>query len=166
MQTRWRNLNYLGEGRAGCFDVDNIQLPTTCQNCEVQPIITTHAPWVTLPHLAYADSMEKLKLSAINEGRVRERKMTEKPAVSRPGCISKHQELVRQVSEGQSTMINTLHKTLSSSILSFTGLLKLDPSPWSSLVPDLPNFCSCTKSKPHPWDAHRSSGLVLQIHHS
>ena len=100
-----------------------------------------------------------------NEGRVGEREMTEEHAVSSPGCISKHQELVRQVSEGQSTMINTLHKTLSSSILSFTGLLKLDPSPWSSLVPDLSNFCSCTKSKPHPRDAHRSSGLVLQIHH-
>ena len=35
-----------------------------------------------------------------NEGS--EREMTEKHAVSRPGCISKHQELVRQVSEGQS----------------------------------------------------------------
>ena len=32
--------------------------------------------------------------------------MGEKHAVSRPGCIRKHQDLVRQVSEGQSTMIN------------------------------------------------------------
>ena len=37
-----------------------------------------------------------------NEGR--EREMAEQHAVSRPGCISKHQELVRQVSEGQSSM--------------------------------------------------------------
>ena len=29
-----------------------------------------------------------------------ERKMAEKHTVSRPGCISKHKELVRQVSEG------------------------------------------------------------------
>ena len=32
--------------------------------------------------------------------------MADKHAVSMPGCISKHQELLRQVSEGQSTMIN------------------------------------------------------------
>ena len=52
-----------------------------------------------------------------NKGR--EREMAEKHAVSRPGCISKDQELVRQVSEGQSTMIiDALHKALSSSILS------------------------------------------------
>jgi len=45
--------------------------------------------------------------------------MAEKHDVSTPGCISKHQELVRQVSEGQSTMIiDALHKTLSSSTLS------------------------------------------------
>jgi len=47
-----------------------------------------------------------------------EREMAEKHAMTRPGSISKHQELVRQVSKGQSTMINTLHKALSSSILS------------------------------------------------
>ena len=35
-----------------------------------------------------------------NEGS--EREMAEKHTVSRPGCISKHQELMRQVSEGQS----------------------------------------------------------------
>ena len=45
--------------------------------------------------------------------------MAEKHALNRPGCISKHQELERQVSEGQSTMIiDTLHKALSSSIFS------------------------------------------------
>ena len=38
-----------------------------------------------------------------NEGRDRE--MAKKHAVSRSGCISKHQELVREVSEGQSTMM-------------------------------------------------------------
>ena len=37
-----------------------------------------------------------------NEGR--EKEMAEKHAMSRPGCISKHQELVRQISEGHSTM--------------------------------------------------------------
>ena len=42
--------------------------------------------------------------------------MAAKHAVSRPECTSKHQELVRQVSEGQSTMIiDALHKALSSS---------------------------------------------------
>ena len=52
-----------------------------------------------------------------NEGR--EREMAEKHIVSQPGCISKYQELVRQVSEDQSTMIvDALHKALSSSILS------------------------------------------------
>ena len=52
-----------------------------------------------------------------NEGR--EREMAEKHALNRPGCISKHQELARQVSKGQSTMIiDTLHKALSSSIFS------------------------------------------------
>ena len=39
-----------------------------------------------------------------NKGR--ERETAKKHAMSRPGCISKHQELMRQVSEGQSTMIN------------------------------------------------------------
>ena len=53
------------------------------------------------------------------ESEGREREMTEKHAVSRPGCISKHQELVRQVSEDQSTMIiDALYKARSSSILS------------------------------------------------
>ena len=33
-----------------------------------------------------------------NEGREREREMAEKHAVSRLGCIHKHQELMRQVS--------------------------------------------------------------------
>ena len=37
-----------------------------------------------------------------NEGR--EKEMTEKHAVIRPGYISKHQNLVRQVSEDQSTI--------------------------------------------------------------
>ena len=52
------------------------------------------------------------------ENKGTERQMTKKHAVSRPGGISKHQELVRQVSEGQSTMINIslLHKALSTSI--------------------------------------------------
>ena len=50
------------------------------------------------------------------ENESREREMAEKHTVSTPGCISKRQELVRQVSEDQSTMINTLHKALSSSI--------------------------------------------------
>ena len=41
----------------------------------------------------------------------------------RPECINKHHELVRQVSEGQSTMIiDALPKALSSSILSFYRL--------------------------------------------
>ena len=59
------------------------------------------------------------ELARLRKRRQREREMAEKHAVSRPGCISKHQELVRQVSEGQSTMIiDALHKALSSSILS------------------------------------------------
>ena len=37
-----------------------------------------------------------------NEGR--EREMAKKHAVSRLGCISKHQELMREVSEGQSSV--------------------------------------------------------------
>ena len=41
-----------------------------------------------------------------NEGK--EREMAEKHAVRRPGCISKHQELVRQVSEGQSTINDSI----------------------------------------------------------
>ena len=53
----------------------------------------------------------------IAEGR--EREMAKKHAVNRPGCISKHQELVRQISEDQSTMIiDALYKARSSSILS------------------------------------------------
>ena len=46
--------------------------------------------------------------------RKQRQRMAEKHAVSRPGYISKHQELVRQVKEGQSTMIiDALHKALS-----------------------------------------------------
>ena len=37
------------------------------------------------------------------ENKAREREMAEKHTMSRPGCISKHQELVRQVSEDRST---------------------------------------------------------------
>ena len=47
-----------------------------------------------------------------------EREMAEKHAVSRTGCISKHQELVKEVSEDQSTIIDALHKAPNSSILS------------------------------------------------
>ena len=55
----------------------------------------------------------------------REREMAKKHALNRPGCISKHQDLtrLRQVSEGQSTMIiDALHKALSSIILSSHSL--------------------------------------------
>ena len=44
-------------------------------------------------------------LAMLRKRRQSEREMAEKHAVSRPGCISKHQKLVRQVSEDQSTMI-------------------------------------------------------------
>ena len=46
------------------------------------------------------------RLARLRKRRHREREMAEKNAVSRPGCISKHQDLVRRVSEDQSTMIN------------------------------------------------------------
>ena len=56
-----------------------------------------------------------LRLAKLRKRRQRERDGREH-TVSTPGCISKRQELVRQVSKDQSTMINTLHKALSSSI--------------------------------------------------
>ena len=77
-------------------------------------VIKPRAYGVHVPGTEHRKELARLRKRRQSQ---REREMTEKHAVSRPGCISKHQELVRQVSEGQSTMINTLHKALSCSIL-------------------------------------------------
>ena len=73
-------------------------------------MLSSHARMVSMEH--------RKELARLRKWRQRERDCQETHC-ERPECISKYHELVRQVSEGQSTMIiDALPKALSSSILS------------------------------------------------